>query len=126
MYTISPIQPRIRDLFILANKRVLARAKLDTQWSAYQRESFTEMLFQITLVIILYALQRVAVNHNHRWIHPALVRIAQLRTNRTLAAWLLMLHGLNQRSRQFRRSQIGHRCRIGRIDGFHQWTDAAR
>ncbi len=83
------------------------------------------MLFQKTFVVRVYRLQRIAVDNDDRWIHPALVRITQLRTDRTLAARLLMFDCLDQGARQLRRGQIGHRGSISGIDRFHHRAYAA-
>src|SRR5450830_1091321 len=106
-------------LLILANEMILARAELDTEWSANQRESFTKMLFEITFVALVHSFKRVDVDHHDRRIHAALMRVAQFRTNGSLAARLLMFDRFNQCTREFRRRQVGHRGGISRVDGLH-------
>src|SRR5258708_3982880 len=113
-------------LFLRTSVWILAGAELDSQWSTDQCESFTEMLFQITFVVIFDRFQRVAVNNDDRRVLSALVRITQFRTDRTLAPRLLMLHRFDQCTRQFRRGQVSHGRSISRIDRLHERTDPSR
>src|ERR1700761_5385123 len=90
-------------IFLRFFEWILTRAQFDTQRRADQRKRIAEMLFQITLVWVADRFQRVAVDHDDRRVHAALVRVAQLRTDRALAARLLLFDGLDQRAGQLRR-----------------------
>src|SRR5471030_2027496 len=88
--------PALNRDFLRLFKRILTRAQFNPQRRADQRKRIAEMLLQITLVRIAHRFQRIAVDDDDRRVHAALVRIAQLRTDRALAARLLLLHGLDR------------------------------
>src|SRR5438132_7271590 len=77
-----------------SGKRVVSALELHDQWSPLQFERVAEEMFQIPLVRLGDGVQRRAMHHNDRRIHPALVRIAQLRAPEPVARRLLALDRL--------------------------------
>ena len=70
-------------------------------------------------------LQRIAVYHNHRRIHAALVGVAHFRAHQTGARRLLALDGALQHAGDFRGGHFNHCCIIGRLNGIEQAVDTA-
>ena len=70
-------------------------------------------------------LQGVAVYHDYRRIHAALVGIAHFRAHQTGAWRGLALDGALQYTGDFRRRHFNHRRIIGLLDTFKQAVDAA-
>ena len=91
-----------RLLFAVFRVRIAARAEFNPQGCPREIELLPEKTFEVTAVTVADGLQAVAVHHNHRRIHAALVRVAHLRTDAAVAGRLLNAHGFKQRSRQFR------------------------
>src|SRR5215831_7382931 len=90
-------------LIFFIGKRVTAGPHLDLERGSDELEVCPEPPLEITLVDDGHVLQRIAVDHDHRRVHAALVGVAQLRAERAGAARLLVLDGLVQQPREHRR-----------------------
>src|SRR5687768_10553157 len=86
--------------FFLPGVRIAAGAKLDAQRRSGELEPVPEEPFEVALVGIGHAVERVAVDDDARRVHPALVRVAQLRPDRAALGRRLLLDRGNQRARQ--------------------------
>src|SRR5688572_33139903 len=86
--------------FFLARVRVAAGAELDAQRCSRQAELLAEKPFEIALVRIGHAVERVAVDDDARRIHSALVGVAQLGADRAALGRRLLLHRGDQRARE--------------------------
>ena len=94
-------------------ERILRRAHLDPQRRAGELEVLAKAPFEVALVGVGDVLERVAVDHDDRRVHAALVRVAQLRPEGAGALRRLVLDRLLQQPRQHRRRHLARRRRMG-------------
>src|SRR5690606_32718288 len=105
---------------------IVPRAEFHAKRRPDQFEVVPEPAFEIAPIGIAHMLQRTAMDHDDRWVLPALVRIAHLGPDRTAASRLLAFDRLLQGAGQLRRGKFPHGGRMGFIDRFHEGPDPRR
>src|SRR4051812_46888047 len=89
-------------------ERIAAGAQLDAERRTRELEFVAEVPLEVAPVGVRHAVDRVAVDDDARRVEAALVRIAQLRPDRTALRRRLALDRRDQRARQLRRRQLRH------------------
>ncbi len=98
-----------------------ARAELDAQRRALQRQTLAEPAFQEAPVAVAHLVERAAVDDDDRRVLSPLVRIAQLGPERAVARRLLMQHGRMQHAGELGRGQLAGSGGTGLVHGLHRW-----
>lgn len=84
----------------------------------------TEGVLKIATITVTDLIDRIAVDDDDRRIGAALVGIARFRPEQAVFWRRLAGNGITQDAGQARRSQLGHGCRISRIDRAEQVAQA--
>src|SRR5690606_39943963 len=110
----------LRPLYV----RIVGRLELDAQRCPVKLEFSTKPRLEITPIRIGNGIQRVAMDHDERWILPTLVRIPHFGTEDSLAWRLLLLDRRVQHSCKLRRRELGKCGGMGGIDRLDQSVDS--
>src|SRR3990170_6471277 len=104
--------------------RVASAAQFDPKRRAFQLERVPEPRLEIPPVAVRDGVERIAMDDDHRRVHPALVRVTQLGTYEATTRRRLLFDGCLQFARQPRRGKLRKRGAKSRIHRTEQGADA--